>query len=178
MAMHSCGCCSLKTGCRLGALWTMVEALIKIGLLVASGLLAKGNIISIVATCFFVLIFCAGWVLLSGIYRNHAAVLYVWSFLYILFVMIRVVLLGFMLAAYVQYVHNQPVTFEIVYLADGTVLSQSSIDASLPYLLGCICGLGVSIVLSAWILVGVIYLAVQMRRQHRKCAQLEYYDDY
>ncbi|OQV20470.1 hypothetical protein BV898_05515 [Hypsibius exemplaris] len=178
MAMHSCGCCSLKAGCRLGAIWTMFEAIVGIGLLVASGLLGHGNILAIVATCFFVIVFCAAWVLLTGIFRGNTTVLYVWSVLYIVFVLIRVTLLGFLVAAYAQYSYAKPVTFEIVYLTDGTALSDApfAIDQHLPVLLGVLCCLGASIIISAWILIGVIYLAVHIRREQWKRARLE--DDY
>ena len=74
----------------------------------------------------------------------------------------------------------QPVTFDIMYLTVKNPMSESSSsttpDDYLPYLLGRVCGLGASIVLSAWILIGVVYLAVLMRRDLWKRARLE--DDY
>ena len=73
----------------------------------------------------------------------------------------------------------QPVTFDIIYLTNERPMSESSSTTHndyLPYLLGGVCGLGASIVLSAWILIGVVYLAVLMRRDLWKRARLE--DDY
>ena len=72
----------------------------------------------------------------------------------------------------------QPVSFEIVYLSDGIALSQRplSVQEYLPVMLGTICTLGASIIISAWILVGIVYLAVYIRRNLWKRARLE--EDY
>jgi hypothetical protein len=64
-------------------------------------------VLAIVATCFFVIVFCAAWVLLSGIFRDNTTILYVWAFLYIIFVLIRVALLGFLVAAYAQFSYRK-----------------------------------------------------------------------
>ncbi|GAU98439.1 hypothetical protein RvY_09588 [Ramazzottius varieornatus] len=175
MGVHSCGCCSLKAGCRIGAIWTMIEAIFGIALLIASGLLGHGNIIAIAAACYFVVVFCAAWVLLSGIFREQTGILWGWIVVYTIFLLIRIVFLGFLVSAYAQFNYNKPISFEIVYLSDGTALSQRplSVEEYLPVLLGTICTIGASIVISAWILVGVVYLAVHIRRNLWKRARLE-----
>lgn len=72
----------------------------------------------------------------------------------------------------------QKVSYEIIYLSDGTALSeaeQEHIDGYMSALVGVIAGLGISIIVSAWILIGVIYLGVGLRRMMWRKARLEYW---
>ncbi|XP_055330904.1 uncharacterized protein LOC129583216 isoform X2 [Paramacrobiotus metropolitanus] len=176
MAWH-CGCCTLKSGCRFGALWTMIETIVGIGLLVASDLIAHGNILAIAATCYFVVVFCLAWVLLAGIFRESAAVLFTWVPFYIIFILIRLIFLGFIVTAYVQHANDKPVTFEIVYLADGRALSAQRFDSNvyLHVVVSILATMGISIVISAWIVISVILLGVSLRRtMWRRIRTVEY----
>lgn len=176
MNQWHCGCCSLKAGCRFGALWTMIEALAGIALLVAAGLLGNGNALAVAATCYFVLMFCSAWVLLAGIFREATSIIFTWCALYGIFILIRIALLGFAVAGYIEFANHQPVTYEIAYLADGQSLSsqRDNVEKYLPGLIGVIAILGVSIVLSGWILIGMVYYGVGIRRHMWRRARLEY----
>jgi len=171
-----CGCCSLKAGCRLGAIWTMLEAVAAIALLVTSGLLGQGHPLPVAATCYFVLMFCAAWVLLAGIFREATSIIFTWCFLYGIFILIRIALLSFAVAGYIQFVNNEPLTYEIAYLADGEKLStrRDDVERYLPALIGVIAILGASIVVSGWILIGMVYFGVAVRRRMWRRVRLEH----
>jgi len=155
----------------------MIEAIVGIGLLVASDLIAHGNILAIASTCYFVVVFCAAWVLLAGVFRESSAVLFSWCPFYIIFILIRLIFLGFLVTAYVQHANNKPVTFEIVYLADGRALSAQKAEPEvyLHVVVGILATMGISIVISAWILIGVILLGVHLRRTLWRRVRVEHY---
>jgi len=152
----------------------MIEAIGGIILLLISGLIGQGNILAITAASYFVLVFCAAWILLAGIYREITTILFGWVAVYIVFILIRLACLGFIVAAYSQMIDGKPITYDVIFLSDGTSLSSAPrlVNAYVPHITGCIAALAVSEVISAWVLVGVICLGVEVRRRQWKEAVL------